>query len=31
MTHRLEQIGGRLVLESEPGRGTSIRMEAEGT
>jgi ligand-binding sensor domain-containing protein/signal transduction histidine kinase len=30
MTHRLEQIGGHLVLESEPGRGTSIRMEAGG-
>ena len=30
MKQRLEQIGGRFVLESEPGRGTSIRMEAEG-
>ncbi len=29
MRHRLEQIGGHLVLESEPGRGTRIRMEAE--
>ena len=27
MSHRLEQIGGHLVLESEPGKGTSIRME----
>ena len=27
---RLAQIGGRLVLESEPGRGTTIRLEAEG-
>ena len=30
MRQRLEQIGGRLVLESEPGRGTTIRLEAEG-
>jgi ligand-binding sensor domain-containing protein/signal transduction histidine kinase len=30
MKQRLEQIGGRLVLESEPGRGTTIRLEAEG-
>jgi ligand-binding sensor domain-containing protein/signal transduction histidine kinase len=30
MTRRLEQIGGRLFLESAPGRGTSIRMEAGG-
>jgi signal transduction histidine kinase len=29
MRRRLEQIGGRLVLESEPGRGTTIRLEAE--
>ena len=29
MKHRLEQIGGRLVLESEPGGGTNIRMEVE--
>ena len=28
MKQRLERIGGRLVLESEPGRGTSIRLEA---
>jgi len=28
MKQRLEGIGGRLVLESAPGRGTSIRMEA---
>jgi signal transduction histidine kinase len=30
MNQRLEQIGGHLVLESVPGRGTSIRMEVEG-
>jgi signal transduction histidine kinase len=30
MTHRLEQIGGQLILESEPGKGTTIRMEVEG-
>ena len=30
MTRRLAQIGGRLVLESAPGSGTSIRLEAEG-
>jgi ligand-binding sensor domain-containing protein/signal transduction histidine kinase len=30
MRQRLEQIGGRLVLESEPGHGTIIRLEAEG-
>ncbi len=30
MKQRLEQIGGRFVLESEPGRGTSIRLEAQG-
>jgi signal transduction histidine kinase len=30
MKQRLEQIGGSLVLDSEPGRGTSIRMEATG-
>ncbi len=29
MRHRLEQIGGRLLLESEPGGGTNIRMEVE--
>ncbi len=28
MNRRLEQIGGRLELESEPGRGTCVRMEA---
>jgi len=28
MKERLEQIGGSLVLHSEPGRGTSIRMDA---
>jgi len=31
MRGRLQQIGGRLSLESEPGRGTSIRLEAAGT
>jgi ligand-binding sensor domain-containing protein/two-component sensor histidine kinase len=30
MDQRLRQIGGHLVLQSEPGRGTSIRMEAAG-
>jgi ligand-binding sensor domain-containing protein/two-component sensor histidine kinase len=30
MRHRLAQIGGRLVLESTPGSGTRIRLEAEG-
>jgi signal transduction histidine kinase len=30
MRQRLEQIGGRLVLESEPGCGTIIRLEAGG-
>jgi signal transduction histidine kinase len=30
MKQRLAQAGGRLILESEPGRGTRIRMEAEG-
>ena len=30
MRQRLEHIGGRLVLESEPGKGTRIRMEAKG-
>ena len=30
MQQRLAQIGGRLVLESEPGRGTQIRMEVTG-
>jgi len=28
MQRRLEQIGGRLELESQPGQGTHIRMEA---
>jgi ligand-binding sensor domain-containing protein/two-component sensor histidine kinase len=30
MKQRLERIGGRLTLESQPGEGTRIRMEAEG-
>ena len=30
MKQRLQQIGGRLVLESEPGRGTKIKMETGG-
>jgi ligand-binding sensor domain-containing protein/two-component sensor histidine kinase len=30
MNRRLAQIGGRFVLESEPGRGTRIRLEAAG-
>ncbi len=30
MKERLEQIGGCLILQSEPGRGTNIRMEAAG-
>jgi signal transduction histidine kinase len=30
MKQRLAQIGGRLVLESTPGNGTRIRLEAEG-
>jgi two-component sensor histidine kinase len=30
MAQRLAQIGGRLVLESEPGRGTKIKMETGG-
>ncbi|MSU58892.1 MAG: hypothetical protein EXS35_12125 [Pedosphaera sp.] len=30
MKQRLERIGGRLVLESKPGSGTEITMEAEG-
>lgn len=30
MRQRLERIGGRLSLESRPGGGTEIRMEAEG-
>jgi ligand-binding sensor domain-containing protein/two-component sensor histidine kinase len=30
MRQRLERIGGRLVLESMPGEGTKIRMEANG-
>jgi ligand-binding sensor domain-containing protein/two-component sensor histidine kinase len=29
MRQRLERIGGRLVLESQPGQGTRIRMEAK--
>jgi signal transduction histidine kinase len=29
MQQRLAQIGGRCVLESQPGRGTSVRLEAE--
>jgi signal transduction histidine kinase len=30
MKQRLAQIGGRLVLESKPGRGTRIKMETGG-
>jgi NarL family two-component system sensor histidine kinase LiaS len=30
MRERLERIGGQLVLESKPGDGTRIRMEANG-
>jgi signal transduction histidine kinase/streptogramin lyase len=30
MRQRLERIGGRLSLESRPGHGTEIKMEAEG-
>ncbi|PWU08298.1 MAG: hypothetical protein C5B50_29920 [Verrucomicrobia bacterium] len=30
MRRRLDQIGGRFVLETEPGKGTTIRMEARG-
>lgn len=30
MKQRLDQIGGRLVLESQPGAGTTIKMEATG-
>lgn len=30
MRQRLERIGGRLSLESRPGQGTEIEMEAEG-
>jgi signal transduction histidine kinase len=30
MKQRLAQIGGRLVLETTPGTGTRIRLEAEG-
>jgi ligand-binding sensor domain-containing protein/two-component sensor histidine kinase len=30
MRERLERIGGELVLESKPGEGTKIRMEANG-
>ena len=29
MKDRLEQIGGRLVLKSAPGQGTTVRMEVE--
>jgi signal transduction histidine kinase len=29
MKQRLQRIGGTMVLESEPGRGTRIRMEAD--
>jgi len=30
MSERLAQIGGRLTVDSAPGRGTTIRMETEG-
>jgi len=30
MRRRLEQLGGRFLLETEPGKGTAIRMEANG-
>jgi signal transduction histidine kinase len=30
MRQRLERIGGRLSLETRPGQGTEIKMEAEG-
>lgn len=30
MRERLSRIGGRLVLETQPGQGTRIRMEAKG-
>jgi signal transduction histidine kinase/ligand-binding sensor domain-containing protein len=30
MKERLDRIGGQLVLESKPGEGTRIRMEANG-
>jgi ligand-binding sensor domain-containing protein/two-component sensor histidine kinase len=30
MRARLSRIGGRLVLESHPGQGTSLRLEAKG-
>lgn len=30
MRQRLERIGGRLTLQSQPGQGTEIRMEADG-
>jgi signal transduction histidine kinase len=29
MKQRLERIGGRLVVETQPGAGTKIRMEAD--
>ena len=31
MKERLQRIGGNLVLESEPGKGTRIRMQANGS
>jgi signal transduction histidine kinase len=30
MRQRLERIGGRLSLNSRPGQGTEIKLEAEG-
>jgi len=30
MRQRLERIGGQLMLDSRPGAGTRIRMEANG-
>ena len=30
MKERLERIGGRLVLETKPGEGTKVTMEANG-
>ena len=29
MKERLERIGGKLVLDTQPERGTTVRMEAE--